>query len=181
MTTIYELWRPIDGLVGKPKIGEIFDPLTDGVKIGDRIKCDHPNFGYGEFVALKGASGVELNDLVVYNQYTGTVEPATSASHANSGRSVAVATAANADNNKLSWYQIAGACLIHTTSAVVVNTPVYLTTQSGQVNDAVLAGAMISAARFCTTENPTISGIATNATTAVAHLEKSAIQTGASA
>ena len=90
-----------------------------------------------EFIYLQGSDSVASYDVVVYN----SAYLATKVAAGNRGQ-LAIAQGAVVGNN-FGWFQIKGLGTVEANGAVAASTPLYLTTGSGNVDDAIGAGNLI--------------------------------------
>lgn len=82
---------------------------TFPMKLGMIVTGNDPTFGDGEFILLKGVASTVVGSLVTYDGTT--YQTTLSATTANQGRPVAVATAASTAL-VFAWYQIGGTAVV---------------------------------------------------------------------
>lgn len=131
--------------------------LTETVQkhvIGTIIRGTDPVYGEGEFIYLKGAASTAVGDLVVYDQFANTTTRAVAGSRG----PAAVSMSANIAN-QFGWYQIKGAAVVRA-GTVAANGNVYLTATPGLIDDAVVAGDKVDAARLKTADGTPSAGFA---------------------
>lgn len=122
--------------------------------IGTIVRAVDPTYGEGEFIYLKGVASTVVGDLVVYDQYANTTTRAVAGSRG----PAAVAMSANVAG-QYGWYQIKGSAVVKA-GTVAANGNVYLTATAGTVDDAVVVGDKVDAARFKTADGTPSAGLA---------------------
>lgn len=140
-----------------PQLGMQPIAVTDTTQnhgIGTRVRAVDPTYGEGEFIYLKGLASTAVGDLVVYDEYANTTTRAVAGSRG----PAAVAMSANVAS-QYGWYQISGAAVVKA-GTVAANGNVYLTATAGTVDDAVVAGDKVDAARFKTADGTPSAGFA---------------------
>ena len=106
---------------------------TQVFALGTMAKGTDPTYGEGEFIYLKGVASTAAGSVVVYDQYAGTTALATTGSRG----PVAVAMASTVANT-YGWYQVSGAAVVLSTTAVAGN-KIYLSGTPGTVLSTVSA------------------------------------------
>jgi hypothetical protein len=110
--------------------------------VGRVVTGSDPLYGDGEFIYLPGVASTVAGDLVVYNEYSaGSTVRAVAGSK---GR-LAVAMSANI-TGQWGWYQTGGAAVVNVAAAFAAGADIYLTATAGTVDDAVVAGDLITGA-----------------------------------
>lgn len=122
--------------------------------IGTIVRATDPVYGEGEFIYLKGVASTVVGDLVIYDQYANTTTRAVAGSRG----PAAVAMSANVAS-QFGWYQIKGAAVVKA-GTVAANGNVYLTATAGTIDDAVVAGDKVDAARLKTADGTPSAGFA---------------------
>lgn len=136
----------IQDLIGAQPIADT--STTQNHELGQRIKAKDPDYGIGEFIYLKGASSTVAGSWVTYSADDWT----TTLLAANAIGPVAVSMSANAASTSYGWYQIfgkvaSGKCL----TSFADNGIVWCTATAGSVDDASVAGDLVSGARGAST------------------------------
>lgn len=120
------------------------------VQVGTIAKFYDDVQGEGEFIYLPGVAATVAGDVVEYDLAPGaqlTVRHS-NATASNSGRPVAVATAACIAAT-FGWYQIGGLAIVNTTAAQAAGN-VYGTATAGQVGNTLDAGDQVLNCRLVT-------------------------------
>lgn len=120
------------------------------VQVGTIAKFYDDALGEGEFIYLPGVASTAAGDLVEYDLAPGaqlTIRHS-NATASNSGRPLAVATAACVAAT-FGWYQIGGVAIVNTTAAQAAGN-VYGTATAGSVGNTLDAGDQILNARLVT-------------------------------
>lgn len=169
----------IEQKIGVPDLTTIYETLEDGASVGMITKGYSPVLGDGTFILLAGVASLEVGDAVVYNSITGDVAHTIAASHKNTGFPVAFSLTANTGSTKYSWFQIQGNAIARSDDVVVANTPAYIKSTAGLVDDAVNAGGQILGARIATVKNATVNGHVLGADEFIISINYPHIQSGA--
>lgn len=111
-------------------------------KLGSIVQAQHPDYGQGEFIYLKGASSTAVHNWVVYNLDDWT----TTRLAADAIGPVAVAMAACDASTKYGWYQISGKTIGSCKTQFADNGAVFCTSTAGSVDDTSVAGDLVSLA-----------------------------------
>jgi hypothetical protein len=109
--------------------------------LGTRVKGNHPTYGAGEFIYLKGVADTVVGSWVTFSQD----DNSTALLAANAIGPVAVAMSANVAN-KFGWYQIYGKAVGKALTGYADNALVYATATAGSVDDTVVAGDRVKLA-----------------------------------
>ena len=128
---------------------------TPLITIGTIISAEDPVYGEGEFIYLKGLASTAIGEAVIYDQYANTTTRAVSGSRG----PVAFAMSANIAN-QYGWYQIRGAVVAKSNTAVA-NVRPYATATAGTIDDAVSATNAIDGAVYRTADGNPSAGFAT--------------------
>lgn len=107
--------------------------------IGTRVKAFDPTYGEGEFIYLKGLASTALGELVTYDNYGNVTKRAVAGDRG----PAAVAMSANVAN-QYGWYQIFGSAKVKVAAAFAADKPCFLTATAGTVDDAVVAGDLVT-------------------------------------
>jgi hypothetical protein len=91
---------------------------TQKHRLGLRRKFNHPTYGDGEFIYMKGITSTAAGDAVTYNAATFVTTRAAAGSAI--PWTVAFATAAVDANTKYGWYQISGIVVGNKTKTVTM-------------------------------------------------------------
>lgn len=180
--SIRKLWKITNNIIGKTiALDTIFDSDDNGIKEGSVVEADHEYLGYGQFIALKGVASLAVGDAVVYNPFTGVTERAVTASHLRTGAPIAISLVANTSTSKLSWFQVLGNAIANApNNALTTNTPIYLTSGAGVLDDAIVAGSQLVNARSSSASNiGSIGGLALASNQFVLNLARASVQSGA--
>jgi hypothetical protein len=180
--SLRKLWKITNNIIGKTiALDSIFDSGDNNVKVGTVVEAEHDYLGYGQFIALKGVASLAIGDAVVYNPFSGVTERAVTASHGVKGIPIAISLAANTSTSKLSWFQIVGNAIANApNSALTTDTPIYLTSGAGVLDDAIVAGSQLINARSASASNVgSVGGIALASNQFVLALARAAVQSGA--
>lgn len=125
-----------------------FQPLnvtetTAKHNLGTVVSGRSATLGNAQFVYLLGVASTAVGDTVCYNL---TTFATTRAVAATTGQ-VAVAMSANVAN-QYGWYAIRGVVTATAAAAAAAGAPCYTTATAGAIDDAVVAGSLISGAFF---------------------------------
>lgn len=114
-----------------------------------------PTYGGGEFIYLKGGTGVIAGMMVYYDSaYVATLLPAVSTSK-KTGRPIAVAIG-TVTATQYGWFQIQGQCLILKTAVLITaDSAIYISATAGRFYATASAGAQIVGARTINTASVT--------------------------
>ena len=118
-------------------------------------------FGYGEFVYLKGVASTAVGSVVRYDE-----AGVTTLTVAGSRGNCAVALSANTSTSAWGWYQVRGLAVVKA-GTVVADKPAYATASGGVIDDAVVAGDMITGITTMTADGAgatTVGGVPINGT-----------------
>jgi hypothetical protein len=142
-------WKSgLNSPLGLPVPGNV--DAAAAVQVGTIATFYDDTQGVGEFIYLPGVASTAAGDLVEYDLIPGA--PVTirhsNATSSNSGRPVAVATAATVAGT-WGWYQIGGVAIVSTTAAQAAGN-VYGTATAGAVGNTLDAGDQILNARLST-------------------------------
>jgi hypothetical protein len=140
-----------NSLLGQP-IGDT--SLIQRHALGTIVRAKDPTYGAGEFIYLKGVAGTVIGSVAVYNLDDGS----TTLVAAGGVGALAVAMSANVAS-QYGWYQIQGKAVVKA-GTVVDNAAVYATAVGGQVDDAVVAGDLITNALFASADGTPSAGLA---------------------
>lgn len=180
--TINTFWKITNNMIGKTiALNSVFDSGDNNVKVGSVVEAEHEYLGYGQFIALKGVASLAAGDAVVYNPFSGVTARAVTASHGVKGIPIAISLSANTSTTKLSWFQIVGNAIANApNSALTTDTPIYLTSGAGVLDDAVVAGSQLINARSASASDVgSVGGIALASNQFVLALSRAAVQSGA--
>jgi len=175
-------FRPIGKTMGVQPINET--STTQKHPLGFKVDATDYTYGTGTFVYLKGVASTTAGDLVCYDQANGDTARAV-AGGADSTGACAVAMSANVAS-QYGWYQVFGAGPVKA-ATVAADTPLYLTSTAGQVDDAATSNkidgitsrsATSGGFATCQLDYPSITGSASSAT-AEGSLLKVALVVGA--
>lgn len=114
--------------------------------LGTRVRGRSATLGNAEFVYLLGVASTAVGDAVCYNLSTYATTRAVAATVGQ----VAIAMSANVAN-QYGWYAIAGTVTATAAAAATAGAPCYTTATAGALDDAVVAGSLISGAFFAET------------------------------
>lgn len=114
--------------------------------IGTKVRGRSATLGNAEFVYLLGVASTAVGDAVCYNLSTF----ATTRTLATTVGQVAIAMSANVAN-QYGWYAISGVVTGTAAAAATAGAPCYSTATAGALDDAVVAGSLISGAFFAET------------------------------
>lgn len=134
-------WRAIDGTLGPTQAIDATS-TTQNHPLGMRICCrdmdSTTDYGYAEFVYLKGVASTAAGLAVTYDAgvYTTTL------SAANAVGNVAIAMSANVAN-QYGWYQVTGKAIVKVLASFAADAVPYLTATAGSLDDAVVAGDLV--------------------------------------
>ena len=106
--------------------------------VGTIAQAQHPTYGQGEFIWLKGVASTAEGSVVVYNMDDGS----TTLAAANAVGPIALATAATVADT-YGWYQIGGKGVAKVATGFADNADCYLTSTAGTIDDADVAGDYI--------------------------------------
>lgn len=134
------IWNPTAARVIPQAIADVSS--AQKLALGTIIQAEHPTYGAGEFIYLKGVANTEIGSWVLYNED----DFSTSLLAANDIGQVAVAMAANIAD-RYGWYQISGKAIGKALAAYADNGLVYATATAGSVDDAVVAGDRVKQAK----------------------------------
>ena len=146
-------WKIASPSLGFPAIGAVDD--TAKVALGTIVRANHPDYGSGEFIYLKGVANTALGSVVVYNQD----DNSTALAVANAIGPVATATGASVAD-KFGWYQISGKGVAKVLSGFADNAACYLTATDGSIDDTLVAGDYISGMRGASAIDTPSTGLA---------------------
>jgi hypothetical protein len=135
-------WTFSDGRLGLPAIDAAADAAT--IPLGSTCRASHATYGEAEFVFLAGAASTATGDAVTYLGGATTRLPATGGAGP-----VAVAMAATGAG-QYGWYAVRGVVPVATSGAVAAGAPAYAAA-AGKVDDAVVAGELITGMWFSAT------------------------------
>lgn len=134
-------WNHVGQFIGSQGI-HVVDTVANH-KLGSIVLAQHPDYGQGEFIYLKGASSTAVHNWVVYNLDDWT----TTRLAADAIGPVAVAMAACDASTKYGWYQISGKTIGSCKTQFADDGIVFCTSTAGSVDDASVAGDLVSLAR----------------------------------
>lgn len=133
-------WNHVGQFIGAQGI-HVVDTVANH-KLGSIVQAQHPDYGQGEFIYLKGASSTAVHNWVVYNLDDWT----TTRLAADAIGPVAVAMAACDASTKYGWYQISGKTIGSCKTQFADNGAVFCTSTAGSVDDTSVAGDLVSLA-----------------------------------
>lgn len=139
--------------LGQTLIGSV--NTTERVPLGTILLASDPTYGAGEFVYLKGVASTAVGSWVTYNIDDGT----TALLVANAIGPVAIAMAATVAST-WGWYQIEGRAVGAALTAFADNANVYATATAGSVDDAIVAGDRVKAAKGASAVGTPSAGLA---------------------
>lgn len=134
-------WNHVGQFIGSQGI-HVVDTVANH-KLGSIVLAQHPDYGQGEFIYLKGASSTAVHNWVVYNLDDWT----TTRLAADAIGPVAVAMAACDASTKYGWYQISGKTIGSCKTQFADDGIVFCTSTAGSVDDASVSGDLVSLAR----------------------------------
>jgi hypothetical protein len=123
--------------------------------LGTRVNAQDPTYLVGEFIYLSGVASTALGSWVTFNQD----DNSTTLLAANAIGPVAVAMSANVAS-QYGWYQIYGKAVGKALVGFVDNANVYATATAGSVDDAVVAGDRVKAAKGASAVDTPSAGLA---------------------
>ena len=134
--------------LGMPLPGNV--DATALVPVGTIQRFIEDTLGEGEYIYLPGVAATIANDLVEYDLAPGAQATVrhSNATASNSGRSLAVSTAATIALT-FGWFQISGLTIINTTAAQAAGN-MFGTATAGAVGNTLDAGDQILNARLST-------------------------------
>ncbi len=139
-------YYPIAGGIGVQPIAT--KSTTQLHPLGMIITASDATLGVGEFIYLKGVASTAVGSWVTYNGATGV----TTLSVANANGGLAVSMTTNTTTTSFAWYQIGGtASALGLTSITHSTGFLWLTSTSGNVDDASVIGDAVINARKTTT------------------------------
>ena len=133
-------WAQTTQRIGTPGITDT--DTSAKVPVGTVVSAEHPEYGGGEFIYLKGVASTAKGSFVTY----AADDFSTALLAANAIGSVAVAMSANVAN-QYGWYQVAGKAIGKALPAFADNGNVYATATAGSVDDAVVSGDRVKNAK----------------------------------
>lgn len=137
-------WRSVEPVIGVQGIQDASDSLNQPLGTIVRAKDFGPNGnGEGEFIYLKGNTGVAVGTWVTYNTDDGSVALLA----ADAIGPVAISMSANTSTSNYSWYQISGKAVGKVLAGFADNADVYTTATPGSVDDAVVATERVKRAK----------------------------------
>jgi hypothetical protein len=149
--------------MGLQPIGET--STTQNHVLGLVVEAKDVTYGPGKFIYCKGVASTAKGDLCTYDTVNGDTARAVNGGSTSTGP-CGVAMSANVAS-QYGWYQIEGAGPV-AAGTVAADAPLYLTSTAGTVDDAVVAGDLVSglvarsvtASGFatCQIDHPSISG-----------------------
>jgi hypothetical protein len=139
--------------IGVQSIAETSTTLS--LPLGTRVQAQDSTYGVGEFIYLSGVASTGIGDWVTYNQD----DNSTALLAANAIGPVAVAMSANVAS-QYGWYQIFGKAVGKALTGFVDNANVYATATAGSVDDAVVAGDRVKAAKGASAVGTPSAGLA---------------------
>ena len=147
------IWSPAENtLVGQ----RLEDTSTTAAhKVGTIVRCDHPDYGAGEFIYLAGVASTAVGSWVTYNMDDGS----TVLLAANAIGPVAVSMSANVASG-YGWYQISGKAVGKALASFADNANVYATATAGSIDDAVVAGDRVKNAKGASAVDTPSTGLA---------------------
>lgn len=122
--------------------------------IGARVKALHATYGEGEFIYCKGVANTVVGDACTITVNTGATVRALAASRGLVGVAMSINVA-----NQYGWYQIFGTGVVKA-GTVANNGQVFSTATAGTVDDAVVAGSMITGAILRSADGTPAAGFA---------------------
>jgi hypothetical protein len=134
-------WNRTDGIGGQG-ITEV--STVQNHPWGYRVTAQHPTYGQGEFVYVKGVSSGAAGLFASYNQESGV----TALTVARTKGLVGVMMSTLDANTKFGWLQVRGVAQGQTAGDVGAGATVYSTATGGKVDDAVTAGDIVYGANF---------------------------------
>lgn len=114
--------------------------------LGTIITAYDPTYGSGEFIYLKGVAACAAKDWCFINMDDGTVTRALADGIGPLGIAMAAITA-----SYYGWFQISGKALGACKTQFADNGAVFLTSSTGKVDDASVAGDFVSCAKGAST------------------------------
>jgi len=143
----------INPRIGVQAIAETSTTLS--LPLGTRVQAQDSTYGVGEFIYLSGVASTEAGSWVTYNQD----DNSTALLAANAIGPVAVAMSANVAS-QYGWYQIFGKAVGKALAGFVDNANVYATATAGSVDDAIVAGDRVKAAKGASAVGTPSAGLA---------------------
>jgi hypothetical protein len=119
------------------------------------VQGQDPTYLVGEFIYLSGVASTGIGDWVTFNQD----DNSTTLLAANAIGPVAVSMSANVASS-YGWYQIYGKAVGKALAGFVDNANVYATATAGSVDDAVVAGDRVKAAKGASAVGTPSAGLA---------------------
>lgn len=138
-------WKHSSGRLGMQPIADV--STVQNHPLGTIVTAHDPDYGEGEFIYLKGATGLRIRDWVTYNVDTFVCV----ALAANAIGPVGVTMSAIDAATDYGWVQISGKCIGGCKTAFADNARVWITASAGRVDDASVAGDLVNLARGAST------------------------------
>lgn len=129
-------WVFAENRLGQPGMATV--NTTARIPVGTIMQAQHPTYGQGEFIFLKGVASTVVGSVVVYNPD----DFSTTLASANAVGPVATAMAATVAST-FGWYQIGGKGVAKVLAGFADNADCYLTATAGSIDDADVAGDYI--------------------------------------
>lgn len=133
-------WVFAENRLGQPAMDAV--STTARLPLGTILRAQHPTFGEGEFIYLRGVASTAVGSWVTYNADDGS----TALLAANAIGPVAIAMAATVAGT-FGWYQISGKAFGLCLASFADNANVYATATAGSVDDAIVAGDRVKLAK----------------------------------
>jgi hypothetical protein len=130
---------------------------TPGPWANDILRAQHPTYGTGEFVYMKGATNTVPGSWVTYNTDDSTTQLL--ASTATEPGLVGIAMSANVAG-QWGWYQIAGKAIGLAAVGLTDNSNVYASATAGTVSGTVAAGFRVVKAKAASAVGTPAAGMA---------------------
>lgn len=109
--------------------------------LGTIIRAVDPTFGEGEFVYADGAAATIVGSAVIVDTYAGTTVLADAGDRGVVGIAMSVNLAGS-----FGWYQISGNAVVKVLAGLTTAKPLFLTATDGSLDDAVVAGDLVTGA-----------------------------------
>jgi hypothetical protein len=148
-------WKIKNPLVSAQPIATVATTQSPVHALGDIVIAEHPTYGAGEFIYLKGLNNTSLGSWVIYNasDWTTTLLPA-------NGIGPVATALADTVTGTFGWYQISGKNIGKALTGFVDNANVYATATAGSVDDAIVAGDRVKLAKGASDVGTPAAGLA---------------------
>tara|TARA_R100000781_G_scaffold20394_1_gene15429 strand:+ start:2064 stop:2564 length:501 start_codon:yes stop_codon:yes gene_type:complete len=131
-------WHPIDSFVCPQQIDAT--STTQELPLGTVVRANHTDYGYAEFIYLKGVASTAQGDAVTFDE-----AGVTARSTSNAKGRVGVAMSANIAN-QYGFYCVYGKVPCEVGGSFADNGVLYLTGTAGHLDDADAAGDLVAGA-----------------------------------